>query len=375
LADVPNAGRHGSRRLLLVVELVVSLGVVLGTFAGILPRIADYSAVWATIRSLTWFELVSLFAVSALHGIAVLPQMVASLPGLTLAQAAVNSQASTTVANLLPAGGMVAVGVTYAMCRSWGFADSAIALSLLTTFVWNTFFKLALPVFVLALLATQGRGSGGLIAASLVGVAMLAGAAGLVVAVRWRATFAGRIGSFLGSVASFLRRLIRKPAVGNWAEAAVRLRGEAARLVAARWVALTLSTVVAHLTVFLVLALAVRDVGISTQEVSWTRILGVFAFVRLLSAVPITPGGLGIVDLGYIGGLVLAGRHQTDVPAAVFHAQVTAAVLVFRAFTYGLQLPHGALAYFIWRRRKSWRKAPPHGTIPVAAASEHEAVE
>jgi hypothetical protein len=48
--------------------------------------------------------------------------------------------------------------------------------------------------------------------------------------------------------------------------------------------------------------------------------------------------------------LVLAGRHQTAVPVAVFHAQVTAAVLVFRALTYGLQLPHGALAYFIWQR-------------------------
>jgi uncharacterized membrane protein YbhN (UPF0104 family) len=83
---------------------------------------------------------------------------------------------------------------------------------------------------------------------------------------------------------------------------------------------------------------------------SWTRILGVFAFARLLSALPITPGGL-----------VLAGRHQTDVPVDVFHAQVTAAVLVFRAFTYGLQLPHGALAYFIWQRQKGWRKAPPHG--------------
>jgi len=203
--------------------------------------------------------------------------------------------------------------------------------------------------------------------ASLVGLAVLAVAVGLVAAMRRRPKLTRRVGSLLGSVASFLRKLIRKPPVGDWAEAALRFRGEAGRLIAARWGTLTLSTVASHLGLFLVLALAVRDVGISAREVSWTRILGVFAFVRLLSALPITPGGLGIVDLGYIGGLVLAGRHQTDVPVAVFHAQVTAAVLVFRAFTYGLQLPHGALAYFIWHRRKRWRKASPHGP-PVAAA-------
>jgi uncharacterized membrane protein YbhN (UPF0104 family) len=360
LAEVSQPGRHGSKRLLRVVQIVVSLGVVLGIFVGILPRIADYSAVWATIGALTWFELLSLFAVTALHSIAALPQLVASLPGLTLAQAAVNYQASTTIANTLPGGGVLAVGVSYAMCRSWGFADSAIALSALTTFVWNTFFKLALPVVALALLAIQGQGSGGLIVASLVGMSILAVAVALVVTMRWRTTLAGQMGSLLGSVASFFRKLIRKPPVGDWAEAAARFRGEGMRLIAARWLPLTLSTVASHLGLYLVLVLAVRDVGISAREVTWAQILGVFAFVRLLSALPITPGGLGIVDLGYIGGLVLAGRHQTNVPADVFHAQVTAAVLVFRAFTYGLQLPHGALAYYIWRRRRSWRKASPH---------------
>jgi hypothetical protein len=50
--------------------------------------------------------------------------------------------------------------------------------------------------------------------------------------------------------------------------------------------------------------------------------------VRFLSALRIAPGGLGIFGLGYIGGLVLVGRHYTDVPLTVFQAQVTAAVLV-----------------------------------------------
>jgi putative heme transporter len=148
----------------------------------------------------------------------------------------------------------------------------------------------------------------------------------------------------------------------------VRFRAEGTRLIADRWLALSLSTVASHMGLYLVLVLAVRDVGISAREVTWAQVLGVFAFVRLLSALPITPGGLGIVDLGYIGGLVLAGRHQTDVPGAVFQAQVTAAVLVFRALTYGMQIPHGAFAYFIWQRRRNWRKTPTQGP-PVTTAA------
>jgi hypothetical protein len=37
---------------------------------------------------------------------------------------------------------------------------------------------------------------------------------------------------------------------------------------------------------------------------------------------------------------------------------VAAAVLVFRALTYVLPIPLGAVAYVFWRRNKSWRRPP-----------------
>jgi uncharacterized membrane protein YbhN (UPF0104 family) len=49
----------------------------------------------------------------------------------------------------------------------------------------------------------------------------------------------------------------------------------------------------------------------------------------------------------------------------VFRAQVAAAVLVFRTLTYALQIPLGAVAYFIWQHKKSWRTA-----IPAAAPTD-----
>jgi uncharacterized membrane protein YbhN (UPF0104 family) len=92
------------------------------------------------------------------------------------------------------------------------------------------------------------------------------------------------------------------------------------------------------------------------SQVTGVQVLAVFAFARLLSAAPITPGGVGVVELALIGGLYAAGRHHPGASLAVFKAQIAAAVLLFRTLTYGLQTPLGGFTYVIWRRNKSWRR-------------------
>ena len=83
---------------------------------------------------------------------------------------------------------------------------------------------------------------------------------------------------------------------------------------------------------------------------------------RLLSAVPITPGGVGVIDLGYIGGLAAAAPDGE-------HAAVVGAVLMFRALTYGIQIPLGAFTYLIWKGKKDWRRESPTGDDVVGTAS------
>src|SRR6266511_800690 len=95
----PAAPRSRRRRIVRAVQVVVSLAIVVGIFVGVLPKIADYSAVWATIRDLTWLALVTLLAVTVLNILTYWPQMVAAMPGLTFWQAGVNNQSSTTIAN------------------------------------------------------------------------------------------------------------------------------------------------------------------------------------------------------------------------------------------------------------------------------------
>jgi uncharacterized membrane protein YbhN (UPF0104 family) len=167
-------------------------------------------------------------------------------------------------------------------------------------------------------------------------------------------------------VADKVLGVVHKGPVDDWGEAAVKFRRTSIDLVSHRWGWLTFTTVLSHLALYFVLLLAMRNVGISNQEVSWAQILGVFAFGRLLTAIPLTPGGLGVIEFTYIGGLILAGRDHVDVPPDVFHAQVAAAVLVFRLLTYGIQIPIGGFTYVIWRVNKSWRKEPPTDEFEVA---------
>ena len=87
-------------------------------------------------------------------------------------------------------------------------------------------------------------------------------------------------------------------------------RAQAITLLRDRWHWLTVTTLTSHLSLFLVLLLALRHVGVSEAEVSWVEALAAFALVRLLSAFPVTPGGLGVVELGLAAALVLAGGEE-----------------------------------------------------------------
>jgi uncharacterized membrane protein YbhN (UPF0104 family) len=357
------------KRLIRVAQVAVSLVIIVGIFAFAIPKIAHYGDVWKAVQNMTWLEITSLIAMSLFNIFTYWPQMTASMPGLTLAQAAVNNQSTTSIANTLPGGGWIATGVAYTMYRSWGFTNAEIGLTTIVTGIWNTFVKLIMPVIALIALAATGRASGSLIVPTVIGIVVLVVAIGLFAGMLAEKSVARAVGGGLGKVASLVRKPFHRPAV-HWGEAGARFRHQTIELIAKRWVPLSFYSLLSHFGLYLVLLLALRNVGVSEKEVNWAQVLGVFAFVRLISLVPITPGGVGLVELGYIGALYVAGKNHADVPLDVFKAQITAAVLVFRTLTFVLQIPLGALTYGIWRGKKSWRKPVPHEpTEPGVAAA------
>ena len=357
------------KRIIRVIQALISVAVAAAMFGLVIPKIANYSSVWKTITSLTWLELLSLLIATIFNLFTYWWQMMAAMPGLTTAQAAVNNQTTTTISNIIPGGGAVAVGVAVAIFRSWGFSASAITLEITLTGIWNSFLKLSLPVIALACVAITGHASSAAVAPAIVGLAILAGVVLLFALMLLRKRFAKTIGDALGKAWSRLKKLIRRSSVTDWGDRAVRFRHETIELLGKRWLPLTLTTIVSHLALYFVLVLALRHVGVSEQEISWAQILVVFSFGRLITALPITPGGVGLIEAAYIGALVAIGKNHRDVSLDVFKVQIAAAVLLFRTLTYGIQIPLGGFTYIIWRRNRSWRKAPLDQHLEVCAAS------
>jgi putative heme transporter len=344
----PKKKKHSPVRR--IVSALISLVIVGAIFLYAIPRFADYSAVWATVTTLTPIEFTSLLLATVFNLFTYWLANMAALPGLRLGKAAVVTQTTTSVANTIPAGGAVAVGLTYSILSSWGFDAQAITLYIGVTGVWNVLMKLALPVVSLALLAITGQAAPALVVAALIGFAVLIVVVTLFALALWRKEFARRIGDGIGRFVSWFLKPFHKGPVTTWGGRAVAFRKRTIVLVERRWLWITLTTVLSQLALWFVLLLCLRHVGISEQEVSTLQTLAVFAFGRLLAAVPITPGGVGFVELGYIGGLTAAGGNE---------AQVVAAVLMFRVLTYGIQIPLGGFTYVIWRMKKSWRREPP----------------
>jgi uncharacterized membrane protein YbhN (UPF0104 family) len=329
------------RRRRLVVRVLLAVAVVAVVYLGLLPRLVDVGEVGATLRAMTWLELATLVVAAVWNLVSYLLPQLAALPGLTLRQAALESHASTAVGNLLPAGQAVGLGVTYRFYTSYRFGRPEIALSLLVQGVWNNFVKLGMPLVALGLLVAGGDATDGLAPAAVIGVAVFLLALAAFAVGLSSDRRAARLGGALASAASSLRRLARRPGRPAWDRGAVAFRAQAVSLLRRRWHWLTLTTLASHLSLFLVLLLALRHVGVAGSEVSWVEALAAFALVRLLSAFPVTPGGLGVVELGLAAALVLGGGEE---------APVVAAVLVFRMLTFLLPIPIGALTWWLWRR-------------------------
>jgi uncharacterized membrane protein YbhN (UPF0104 family) len=334
-----------------IISGVLSLLIVGGIFVFAVPKVADYSEVWKAFQSLTGLELAALIGAMVFNLFTYWWANMAALPGLQLSRAAVLTQTTTSVANTLPGGGAIAVGLTYTILKSWGFTGTNVALYVGVTGIWNIFIKLALPVISIVFLVIAGESGSAYVIAAVVGVVVLAIAVGLLAALFASERLARRIGETIGRVMSFFLRLFRKPPKTGAGDRAVQFREDTIGLVEGRWLRLTLTTILSQVALAFVLVLSLRSMGVSEQEVSAAQIFAVFAFSRLLSAVPVTPGGVGVIDLGYIGGLAAAAPDGE-------RAAVVAAVLMFRALTFGVQIPLGAFTYLIWKAKKDWRRDP-----------------
>jgi putative heme transporter len=151
---------------------------------------------------------------------------------------------------------------------------------------------------------------------------------------------AQRLGDQAARTANRMKRLFRRAPVKWNGEVFARFRSEAIELIRRRWLFLTVATLANHLTVFLVLLASLRAVGIPSSHVTFVEAFAAWALSRVLGSIPITPGGVGFVELGLTGVLVAFGASNTE---------AVAATLIYRFLTTIPTVVLGFLAAGTWK--------------------------
>ena len=317
-----------------------TIAVVVGVFVFFLPQVANYREVADVLRSLEWQDWLLLAGATVLNLATFPPPWMAALPGLGYRQALAMSQASTALAIVSPAGAAVGIAGSYSMLRSWGFGSSPVGLAVAVTGIWNQLANLVFPVVALALLTSVDESHTALQTAALVALIVL-----VVVLVSFGLTLsrpsrARSIGGRAARIVNRVKALVRRKPVSWGPESFVRFRAQALDLLRRRWHVITLGTLAGHLTVFVLLVVCLRVVGVTSSEVSGVEAFAAWALVRILGAIPLTPAGVGIVEIGLTGALVAFGASN---------AEAVTATLLYRALTVLPTLALGLLAAATWR--------------------------
>ena len=333
--------RPAVRRL---VPAVLAFVVVVGTFAFVLPRFANYGDVVDVMSQMSVLSIVVLLVTGIVNIATFSPNWMAALPGLSYRKSLRVTLAGTAIANLAPLGGAVSMGMQYAMFRTWGFEKRESSRAMVVTGVWNNLVNLALPLCGLSLLLLRGGRNAALEVSARIGVVAFVIVAGAFIQVLRSNSGAKKVGRVADRVVRLWDRLRRQVTLrASLSDVLVTFRNDSVDLLRRRWLALTVSTVAGVMSVFVVLAVAIRAVGIVGAEVTFAEAFAAWAGTRLLStAFPVTPGGLGVVDIGLTTALTgFGGRTES----------VVAAVLVYRAVTWLPPIVLGSFCAIGWRKQ------------------------
>jgi uncharacterized membrane protein YbhN (UPF0104 family) len=349
----PAGGKSVRRR---IVERSIVLVIAGGSLYLLAPSLLDTFSSWPQLRGMdpAWlgvavaFEVMSSVSYWALQRIAFRTHSWFAV--------ATSQLASGTAGRVVPGGGATASAIQYGILVRSGIPAATAASGVAASWAATTATALALPVVALGAAAGGAAVPRGLRnVAYLGGGAFLVLGAGAVAAFRWDRPLI------------LLGRGIRRAAALVHQEQ--RVQDLPNRLLAQRdGLRRTFSDhpVLATLAAFgkwgfdylaLLCVLAALDVHPEPALV-----LLAYSASALLGMIPLTPGGLGFVEAGLAGLLVLTGISAGDAAAAT---------LAYRLVSYWLPLPCGVVAWILARRRYGASApvvAPPSESITTSSS-------
>ncbi len=346
-----------------LVGLVISVGLILVIFLGVIPQFANYSEAWDAIQKMSPGWWVALGIATVVNQMSYVWPYQAVLPHLRYRHGFMETQTTSAISNTVPAGGAVAIGMTFKMFGSFGFSPVAISTAVVTTGVWIMSFKLGFPILAVALVGVTGQNTAGAAGAAVLGVVVIV-VGGLLLWLVFRsaatALWLGRLGD---GFVNWALHFVHKPRSDRVQQSVLHFRDETNDIIRQRGWLLTLAVLVSQGSVIVLVFFCTRSVGITPKEVSDLEVLLAIAVARLVGVIPLTPGGLGTIDAAFIGMLTALGANSSV---------ALAADMIWRVTTYFPPIFVGLVTYFIWKRgmvKGTYAKAPDVGPAPALEAA------
>ena len=314
------------RRRLVTSVLSVALTAAL---VGFLPRAVG--ATWSEVGTLLVQVSPGSLALLAVVWIAGLWAhsfvLAASLPGLTKRRGLTLSLTGSAVANVLPLGGAAGTALNFAMVRRWGFSSGRFGGFLAVTTLLNVISKLGVIALALGLVPILHSASAFGSASLLLLPVPFAVAAGIAILADERAAVA--VGRMLDKATKAFRSTQLR-------EQLPALRRQVLSVMRTGWRSMTVG-MIAYLG--LQLALLWLCFQVLHVPLGLPVLFTVLAVERLLTLVPITPGSAGVVEVGTTAALVALGGDPVGAAAGL---------LLFRGFTYLMEIPVGGVLLAVW---------------------------
>ncbi len=344
---IPKA--HGRK----VLGGVASLVLLVLILVEVIPKFASYSDAWAAMTHLTPWWWVAIAGVALANQISGVCPYEAALPGLRLWDGFLTIETTGAIANTVPAGGALAIGMTYRMFSSFGFSAVEISTAVIATGIWNFAAKLGLPVAAVALLAITAHPTARVLDAAAAGIGALT-VAGLALWLVFRFAGADWLGRLIDRAVNWVRHLFGRPATDRIGRSLSAFKSQTTDIVRRRGWLLTWTTLINQLVGFVLVLIIVRAVGITAGQVSSSEVFTSFAIARLAGAIPITPGGLGTLDAAFVSLMTAFGASSS---------RALAADLIWRLVVYFLPIIPGIVTYVIWLRRRNHPTTRDHKAV------------
>lgn len=330
--------------LMKVLSAAISGGLLVLLFVVIIPELGSLEEVWASMRSMSVASIVVLLIGALVIRVLLAAAYPPVIPGLSFMRSLIARESSSAVSNVIP--GPSGTATQYVVLRSWGvstdrFAGATVSVSVITDALVFAGPGLFMLVWVLAgqpaKTSSQHEWLIGVIALAVTAVTVL-----LVVAIARSERLAALLGRIGQRCVNPIRRLLDKPRIQTWPARARGLRADTLRLVRGHAAALGTCIGGAYLLNGVLLVGCLWACGVTTAAMPMSMGLFLYAVGRLVTIVPITPGGVGVVEVVYTAVYVA-------VLGAESQSTVVAGVLVYRALTYALPLLTGLISYIAWR--------------------------